>query len=68
MRSSPLRVNIGDAKSPARQPASTTHRQPGPGELEKCGVSEDRVRWDNWAGIDDLKADLEQALAAVRQW
>ena len=60
-------VNIGDAKSLATHPASTTHRQLGPDELEKAGVSEDMVRLS--VGIehfDDLKADLVQALAAAK--
>jgi O-acetylhomoserine (thiol)-lyase len=59
-------VNIGDAKSLACHPASTTHRQLGPDELKKAGVSEDMVRLSiGLEHIDDLKADLEQALAAV---
>jgi O-acetylhomoserine (thiol)-lyase len=59
-------VNIGDAKSLACHPASTTHRQLSPAELEKAGVSEDTVRLSiGIEHIDDLKADLEQALAAV---
>ena len=59
-------VNIGDAKSLACHPASTTHRQPSPEELKKAGVSEDMVRLSiGIEHIDDLKADLEQALAAA---
>jgi O-acetylhomoserine (thiol)-lyase len=59
-------VNIGDAKSLACHPASTTHRQLGPEELKKAGVSEDMVRLSiGLEHIDDIKADLEQALAAV---
>ena len=59
-------VNIGDAKSLACHPASTTHRQLGPDELKKAGVSEDMVRLSiGLEHIDDLRADLEQALAAV---
>lgn len=59
-------VNIGDAKSLACHPASTTHRQLSPAEMAKAGVTEDTVRLS--IGIehsDDLIADLEQALAAV---
>lgn len=56
-------VNIGDAKSLATHPASTTHRQLGPAELEHAGVSEDTVRLSiGIEHIDDLLADLEQAL------
>lgn len=59
-------VNIGDAKSLATHPASTTHRQLSPQELAKAGVPEDAVRLSvGIEHIDDLLADLEQALAAV---
>ncbi len=59
-------VNIGDAKSLATHPASTTHRQLAPAELEKAGVSEETVRLSvGIEHIDDLIADLDQALAAV---
>lgn len=59
-------VNIGDAKSLACHPASTTHRQLSPEELVKAGVSEDMVRLSiGIEHIDDLLADLDQALAAV---
>ena len=59
-------VNIGDAKSLATHPASTTHRQLSPEELEKTGVSIDTVRLSiGIEHIDDLIADLEQALAQV---
>lgn len=59
-------VNIGDAKSLACHPASTTHRQLGPEELARAGVSPDMVRLSiGIEHIDDILADLEQALAAV---
>ena len=59
-------VNIGDAKSLVCHPASTTHRQLSPDELEKAGVTEDTVRLSvGIEHIDDLVKDLEQALAAV---
>jgi len=59
-------VNIGDAKSLATHPASTTHRQLSPEELEKTGVGLDTVRLCiGIEHIDDLLADLEQALAQV---
>jgi len=59
-------VNIGDAKSLATHPASTTHRQLSPAELAKAGVSEDTVRLSvGIEHVDDLVADLDQALAAV---
>jgi O-acetylhomoserine (thiol)-lyase len=59
-------VNIGDAKSLATHPASTTHRQLDPAELAKAGVSEDMLRLSvGIEHIDDLRADLDQALAAA---
>ena len=59
-------VNIGDAKSLACHPASTTHRQLSPEELAKAGVTVDTVRLAiGIEHIDDLRADLDQALAAV---
>lgn len=59
-------VNIGDVRSLATHPASTTHRQLTPEELVKSGVTEDTVRLCvGIEHIDDLKDDLNQALAAV---
>ncbi len=59
-------VNIGDAKSLATHPASTTHRQLSPEELAKAGVPVDAVRLSvGIEHIDDLLADLDSALAAV---
>ena len=59
-------VNIGDAKSLATHPASTTHRQLNPAELAKAGVSEDMLRLSiGIEHIDDLREDLEQALNAA---
>lgn len=60
-------VNIGDAKSLACHPATTTHRQLSPEELEKAGVSEDLVRLSiGIEHIDDIIADIEQALENVK--
>ena len=59
-------VNIGDAKSLACHPATTTHRQLNTEELARAGVSEDMVRLSvGIEHIDDLIADLEQALTQV---
>jgi len=59
-------VNIGDARSLATHPASTTHRQLSPAELAKAGVSEDMVRLSiGIEHIEDLKEDLDQALRAA---
>lgn len=56
-------VNIGDAKSLACHPATTTHRQLSPEELATAGVSEDLVRISvGIEHIDDIIADIAQAL------
>tara|TARA_R110002049_G_scaffold225521_1_gene397414 strand:+ start:37247 stop:38521 length:1275 start_codon:yes stop_codon:yes gene_type:complete len=56
-------VNIGDAKSLACHPASTTHRQLSPEEMKTAGVSEDLIRLSiGIEHIDDIMADLTQAL------
>ena len=60
-------VNIGDTKSLAAHPASTTHRQLSAAELEAAGVTPDMIRL--CIGIEDLEdilADLDQALDAAR--
>lgn len=59
-------VNIGDAKSLACHPATTTHRQLNAEEMKKAGVSEDLVRISvGIEHIDDIIADVTQALDAV---
>ena len=59
-------VNIGDAKSLATHPASTTHRQLNAEELKKAGVSEDMLRLlVGIEHVDDLLTDLDRALAAA---
>ena len=60
-------VNMGDAKSLACHPASTTHRQMSAAEQEKAGVKPEMIRLS--VGIehsDDIVGDLDQALAAAR--
>lgn len=58
-------ANVGDAKSLAIHPASTTHSQLSAGEQESAGVSPDFVRLSvGLEDIDDLRWDLDQALAA----
>jgi len=60
-------VNIGDAKSLACHPASTTHRQLNDEELQKAGVPRDMVRLSiGIEHIDDILADLSQALDAAK--
>ncbi|TNE77038.1 MAG: aminotransferase class I/II-fold pyridoxal phosphate-dependent enzyme [Gammaproteobacteria bacterium] len=59
-------VNIGDAKSLACHPATTTHRQLNDEELAKAGVSSDLIRISvGIENIDDIIADISQALDAA---
>lgn len=59
-------VNIGDAKSLACHPATTTHRQLNEEELKTAGVSADLVRISvGIEHIDDIIADIDQALDKV---
>jgi O-acetylhomoserine (thiol)-lyase len=58
-------VNIGDAKSLATHPASTTHRQMSMEGLKKAGVSPDLIRLSvGLEHYDDIIEDLDQALSA----
>jgi O-acetylhomoserine (thiol)-lyase len=57
-------ANVGDAKSLAIHPASTTHSQLSPEQLEECHIGEGLIRLSiGIEHIDDIIADLEQALA-----
>ncbi len=59
-------VNIGDAKSLACHPASTTHRQLNEDELERAGVKPEMIRLSiGIEHMDDIIADLDQALEAA---
>ena len=61
-------VNMGDAKTLSCHPASTTHRQMSPAEQEKAGVKPEMIRLSiGIEHIDDIIADLAQALAATEQ-
>lgn len=61
-------ANIGDARSLAIHPASTTHSQLTPADQAKTGVTEGYVRLSiGIEHIDDILADLDQALAAAGQ-
>lgn len=60
-------VNIGDAKSLACHPATTTHRQLSDEEMVKVGVSKDLIRLSiGIEHIDDILADITQALEAAK--
>jgi len=60
-------VNMGDAKSLATHPASTTHRQLTPAQLANAGVTPETVRLAiGIEHIDDILEDLDQALATVK--
>jgi O-acetylhomoserine (thiol)-lyase len=59
-------VNLGDAKSLACHPASTTHRQMSPEEQRLAGIAPATMRLSvGIEHIDDILADLDQALAAA---
>jgi O-acetylhomoserine (thiol)-lyase len=59
---------LGDAKSLACHPASTTHRQMSAEEQHKAGVSPEIIRLSlGIEHIDDILADLDQALEAIRR-
>lgn len=61
-------VNLGDAKSLACHPASTTHRQMSPEEQKKAGVLPEMIRLSvGVEHVDDILADLDQALAATEE-
>ncbi|OMQ22881.1 O-acetylhomoserine aminocarboxypropyltransferase/cysteine synthase family protein [Serratia oryzae] len=61
-------VNIGDTKSLACHPATTTHRQLTPEELARAGVSEDLIRISvGIENIEDIIADVSQALQAAQE-
>ena len=60
-------VNMGDAKSLACHPASTTHRQLNPEEQLKAGVTPEMLRLSvGIEHIDDILADLAQSLEMAR--
>ena len=57
---------MGDAKSLIIHPASTTHQQLGPEEQASSGVTDDLIRLSvGIEHIDDILADLDQALRAA---
>ena len=61
-------VNMGDAKSLACHSASTTHRQMSPEEQSKAGVRPEMIRLSvGIEHIDDIIADLDQALGAAQR-
>jgi O-acetylhomoserine (thiol)-lyase len=61
-------VNLGDAKSLACHPASTTHRQMSPAEQRKAGVTPEMIRMSvGIEHVDDIIADLDQALGQAER-
>jgi O-acetylhomoserine (thiol)-lyase len=59
-------VNLGDAKSLACHPASTTHRQMSADEQRKAGVTPEMIRLSvGIEHVDDIIGDLDQALEAI---
>lgn len=61
-------VHVADARTGVLHPASTTHRQLTDEQLEQCGVPNDLVRMSvGIENVDDIIADIEQALVKARQ-
>jgi O-acetylhomoserine (thiol)-lyase len=61
-------ANVGDAKSLAIHPASTTHSQLSPAQLAEAGITESMVRLSvGIEHIDDIRADIDQALAKAKE-
>ena len=61
-------ANVGDAKTLVIHPASTTHQQMSAEQLAAAGVGEDMVRLSvGLEGVEDIVADLEQALRASQK-
>ena len=61
-------ANVGDAKSLAIHPASTTHQQLSDKDLRETGISPELIRLSiGIEDIEDIKADLEQALEAAQK-
>jgi O-acetylhomoserine (thiol)-lyase len=61
-------ANVGDARSLAIHPASTTHSQLSPVQLEAAGITESMVRLSvGIEHVDDIRADIDQALAKAKK-
>ena len=61
-------ANIGDAKTLVIHPASTTHQQLTPAEQAETGVTPDYIRLSiGLEDVEDLQADIDQALAASQR-
>ena len=61
-----LVIHVADSRTCALHPASTTHRQMNDRQLEECGVKPNLIRMSvGLEYIDDIIADIEQALASV---
>ncbi len=59
--------NLGDAKSLTTHPATTTHQRLSPGERARMGITDGMVRLSvGLEDAEDLKEDLDQALAAAK--
>jgi O-acetylhomoserine (thiol)-lyase len=64
-----LLANIGDTKSLIIHPASTTHQQLSDEQQETTGVTKDLIRLSvGLENIDDLKSDLQEAFAKVKEF
>jgi O-succinylhomoserine sulfhydrylase len=62
-----ITANLGDTKTTITHPASTTHARITPAERERAGISEGLLRISvGLEDLDDLKADIDRGLVAVR--
>jgi len=62
-----ITANLGDVKTTITHPSSTTHSRISVAERERAGITEGLLRISvGLEHLDDLKADLERGLAAVR--
>ena len=62
-----ITANLGDVKTTITHPASTTHSRITAAERERAGITEGLLRISvGLEHLDDLKADLQRGLAAVR--
>ena len=69
LRLAAIETHVADARTCCLHPASATHRQMNDEELAAAGISPAMVRFScGLEGTEDLIADIEQALAAIRGW
>jgi len=63
-----ITANLGDVKTTITHPASTTHSRITPAERERAGITEGLLRISvGLENLDDLKADLQRGIAAIKK-